>query len=865
MLPKKDRLHILQQQGPVWGDDELLFGLHQIALAAGSDQNIHVWDPLLITGLYVDSQSRTWNDLVALLEQSSTAISAVVIDTHWYPLVWRLDADCCKLFTCGVVPQHASALDFLNSIVGVHRVGQVLPWNSLTLDFAPVSHCGVVALAFVKHLLCGEAMLTSQAQVEDSAVALREVFAQALMEQCLKPRLAALGLEPAGLLGDLLMQHGVPAQDVQQRVGVIQNTLGEKVIGEAMRAANPWQELKWHANQQRPPLTLIKPSELQATIARRTERPVGSKRQKVVKGKGQSKGAKGSHNTKLDPNMLRLEHGLFQTKDGMDLAQVPLAGWSADTSGVVLTSLASALPYLQTSQPLSSGALGFLVLDCSAHPPTDRVVEAVRVPLVCASNSEPLLADGFLVQFGVIPVVRAPTVGDCAIETVATCVVKAMVYRDLTAEDWSLVVAHPLKHVFSKIPPLQVCQETECMGCEAWHHTPQYPLDVPVVELWGKQWLKLNFTHSPPDTAEVFSVHLRIPEMLQHVVQEFSGYAGVFLEPKSIDGRKPSELYQVIWFPKASIDQLVIQRQTIKEVCGLARMGHKLGLRCKTEHAAVVFQTTKPGVTFLPAGKRQVYRVGPFPFGTLKHSVAVALNKKGWTARPLQPMPAGAHVQGLMYKVQAVAEPPAKVLQMAHGDVVVTREDVEDKPVVEGPKVVATPATIAMVAKDQMQVDELQVNDPWARPARAEKKVPTFALGSPVEDMESRIVAQVLAQMPKPAMEVDSEEPKDMRLQVLEQKVSDLHQHTTHMQQAIAKQATDHATQYQDLQQQVQAQGVHLETALAAQATHLKGFQESFQEQFRQQVSHQQVMLDGMLSKQMTQFESLLAKRHKPE
>jgi hypothetical protein len=127
----------------------------------------------------------------------------------------------------------------------------------------------------------------------------------------------------------------------------------------------------------------------------------------------------------------------------------------------------------------------------------------------------------------------------------------------------------------------------------------------------------------------VFTVHLRIPEMLQHVVQEFSGYAGVFLEPKSIDGRKPSELYQVIWFPKASLDQLDIQRRTIKEVCGIARMGHKLGLRCKVEHAAIVFQTTKPGMTFLPAGKRQFYRVGPFPFGTLKHSVALALEKKG--------------------------------------------------------------------------------------------------------------------------------------------------------------------------------------------------------------------------------------------
>jgi hypothetical protein len=53
------------------------------------------------------------------------------------------------------------------------------------------------------------------------------------------------------------------------------------------------------------------------------------------------------------------------------------------------------------------------------------------------------------------------------------------------------------------------------------------PLDAPVVEVWGKQWMKLHFASCPPTEAEVFSVHLRIPDNLQHVVQEFSGFAGV--------------------------------------------------------------------------------------------------------------------------------------------------------------------------------------------------------------------------------------------------------------------------------------------------------------------------------------------------
>ena len=63
----------------------------------------------------------------------------------------------------------------------------------------------------------------------------------------------------------------------------------------------------------------------------------------------------------------------------------------------------------------------------------------------------------------------------------------------------------------------------------------------------------------------------------------------------------------------------------------------------------------------------------------------------------------------------------------------------------------------------------------------------------------------------------------------------------------------------------MQQQGAHFEAAIASHASQLHAFQESFQEQFRQQSVNQQSMLDSMFHKQMSQFESLLAKRHRPE
>ena len=40
----------------------------------------------------------------------------------------------------------------------------------------------------------------------------------------------------------------------------------------------------------------------------------------------------------------------------------------------------------------------------------------------------------------------------------------------------------------------------------------------------------------------------------------------------------------------------------------------------------------------------------------------------------------------------------------------------------------------------------------------------------------------------------------------------------------------------------------------------ITSFQEAFQERFQQQVAHQQQQLDGMLGRQMHQFEAMLAR-----
>ena len=127
--------------------------------------------------------------------------------------------------------------------------------------------------------------------------------------------------------------------------------------------------------------------------------------------------------------------------------------------------------------------------------------------------------------------------------------------------------------------------------------------------------------------------------------------------------------------PRSDIPELVLIKQTQPAVCGLARVGNRFGLRCKVEHAASLHQALKPGSAFLPSGRKQQYLVGPVPYGTIKDSLGKALVESGWIARPVQAVPASKNVDGVMWKVQSVEPPPTNVLQLAHGEVLISRLD----------------------------------------------------------------------------------------------------------------------------------------------------------------------------------------------
>ena len=214
----------------------------------------------------------------------------------------------------------------------------------------------------------------------------------------------------------LLVQQGVAGDEVKLRAQTLLCALGDGPVAKALTAVNPWRELKWLANQQRPPFLIVKPSELNEKVKQRQGKgSVGQKSHKHAKGKG--KGSKPGVVSSLDPTRLRLELGLLQSTDGTPLAQVSLPQVASHVSGVVLTTLALAGPYLRAASIVSTGALAFFLVDTVLPLTSGLRSTVVTLPLICAENSEPLLVEGLLVQLGATPVCRPDSTVGCQVQS----------------------------------------------------------------------------------------------------------------------------------------------------------------------------------------------------------------------------------------------------------------------------------------------------------------------------------------------------------------------------------------------------------------------------------------------------------------
>ena len=585
-------------------------------------------------------------------------------------------------------------------------------------------------------------------------------------------------------------------------------SLGGSTVQTILKSNKPWADLKARSNLCKPPLRLVTSEELQLMIKSKmdSDKPIGKKSNKMKTSR------QGLSDIRLKAEQILVPHGVFKQQDGVELSQVIPSQINTTSKGILVVNFEDAQPYFGIHQAMTTEGLGLLVLD-HHDPRLPGNHTTVRVPALCKATNEPLIATAALFQLGQ-KVVQRNLPSECIeVRETPFSVVRVTLYRDQCSMPWEQVTAGPVKQILA-MPSMQGLQQASIM------------------DVWDRQFLDERLKKVEPVKAALVMVNFRIDSKHLEDVLIGSGTAGCYVEQRSTDGRTPHPDFQVVWLPKRSFAEASVAQQSNKAPCKLARSGNRYGLRVSRDHAEQTHMAHRPEVIYLHGNELMRFKVGPFPFGSSKASIATIFRKWNWQARPLGPIGPTRDKSGIMWHVQSAANPENWIYQASHSDILITPDSPQSVPTPAKQAIIASEKTLQSLAKAPAvlpsEEDPWLHKDPW-RSASSSAPAPQLSAQQFTElaqSMEQRLAKQIL----EDKMEVDT----DKRVSDLESKVGQLaHELASFQHQQGAQQ--------QSLQQQVAAIDAKVDSHQAS--------------------IHN--LLDTKLENQMARIEQLFAKRAK--
>ena len=399
-------------------------------------------------------------------------------------------------------------------------------------------------------------------------------------------------------LTQILGEHGVPREEVESRATLVIDKIGRAPIAKAFRSSRPWAEIKSLANSATPKVQLVLPSELQTVVNARLQDPTpfGDKRQK------QNKVGKGSKlPLRLLAKDLEITMGLFKQGEDTPICQIKPEDIGPDAQGVVIMNACDAYSYLKLTSPISRAGLAILVLE-HHDPALHGIGELLRFPARCVPTGEPIILTVKLVQVGTIKVSRHCPAQQLSVEEVPTSVIRAIVFRDECDIPWQQFLDHPVRHIVSQNPALQDSDESNKDG----NHT--------ILDVWDRQTLSKKFAKVKGSEADMFIVCIRLAIEDPRSILQMSGKHGTYYEPRTSDGRNPSDHYHVVWLNKVEKSDAVTAQQVASIWTSVVRHGDRSGLRTTRDLASQLHEHHKPNSPFLSGQTVNKYLVA-FPFG----------------------------------------------------------------------------------------------------------------------------------------------------------------------------------------------------------------------------------------------------------
>ena len=813
------RSDLLDRQEHAWADDEMLW--HMQATVMHARKSAVVLDPLLATTWMTsgtEAAVTTW--LESIQQPSDRIITAVLSHGHWTPVIWFVKADRLEVHTY----DHADVdLNGLNPLHGLLCHVLALPSYNVSCHRRSfgANLRGAAAIAFLIAKLNDGYMPATESALLAFSTRLRDQFrvSHAEAPSVVRPWCWGTGVdELSTLLATMLQFHGVPQSAAKQRAKLVLQSLGKESVKKALEGVSPWKSLKQIANQHKPVIQLVLPDELAMVVKGKTKK--GGKDQPSSQPK-----VTPSKPLDLDPSRLQLEPDTFCTMPDTMMHQIQVSQVGPLASGVALVTHAEAMPFLQANQVLTNKGLALLIVNGPQELSTDLQWSSIRFAARCAVNQQPVLLHGFLVQLGnatVCPFKRPTSV---SVPDVPVTCARITVFQDQWPQDWEMFSAHPVKEVLQHIPALQTCR-TEGCTCPKWHRDPMDHAQDVVLDVFKRQFFTEGCRPTKASHASHFSVQIRYLKQQEPAVLQSSGAYGVYIEPRLPDSSTPSDEYQVVWLPQATLQEAQHSMQCEPLSIGLARAGRRYGIRVQARHFQTMFAKLKPDSQFLAPGERLNWHCGPWPFGSDRKMIAKVLGDMQWQARPLQPH--RTVEGGIMWLVQSVTPPPQSVWNMSHGPVVVSQCESASASMTQTTQVIGPQATVELCSTTA-EVDPWLTKDPWqgalkTMPVQASPNVTTQ-----IQELEERLEKTILAKLPYEKMDTDDD---DGRVSQLEMQIQQLAQRQQSLEGMVNEHHHQHTAQVQTLQTQMMSQ-------LEVQRSQMK----------------------GMFDDQMSRLEAILAKK----
>ena len=438
------------------------------------------------------------------------------------------------------------------------------------------------------------------------------------------------------------------------------------------------------------------------------------------------------------------------------------------SQGVVAFTESDAQPFLQR-HTTGTGGLGFLIL----APYTEQIAQqglVVRFPVQSRLTSEPMLVSAVLLQRGATPVVRNLPAQIPAVEQVATQTIKILMYKDQVTGHWPDILQSPVKFIISQLECLQVCKSANCQ-CGRYH--PKGSVDAPILDVWQRDTLTLHFQKCKAADSQIYAVAMRVTTDAFQQLSGMSGQHGVYIEPRTDDGKGQDPKYHTIWIPRLPLAEVRALQAMQKCPVSIVRVGHRYGLKAAAPDAEQVHRQITPEEPFIAGSSKLSFRVGPFPWGTTKKAIQQLFQQWGWAARAVHTIAKAKDASGLMWLVHASGPPASLVFQLQHGDVVIHQESAQPKEAWRPPQVQAS-------AREKLERTNEPEFDPWADAAKLLPRadnISTAQLASMEASVEQRVMKKIQDQQQE--VDINMSSAWEPRVAQLEQQLTAMQNRST--------------------------------------------------------------------------------------